>query len=312
MHHFTSEAARISQKVVTLAVVIGFSFPTVTFGAKDSPISPQEICKRLQITEELLVFDSTGTHPVDAYRKVREAGGLDDGQSGKNSKTPEIVCRKSSHSGNSSSSFDGPIFFMHEWIVKTDGTISVNFEQGGEFQGRGREATLAGSTGKHSQLVKDFEPISWVSSLHKNQRVLVRLTPSLIDGERSRELGKFPLILDHATVYDGKGRLWTVNLTADGDFIGVVTMQGSVVLSYQSFSGGKKIGRVSGREIRFKIEDGTSVVFKSESMILPGEMASDIYVLFDPSQRAASIGSQSVSSGSSAEETIQKLGRHRD
>ncbi len=67
-----------------------------------------------------------------------------------------------------------------------------------------------------------------------------------------------------------------------------------------------------GREIRFKTDEGTSVVVKSESMILPGDISADLYVMVNPSLRAEKVSSQSVSSGSDAEETFRKMRGHKN
>lgn len=304
---FSGFAAYTSPVICLMAVV---AFGGVAFGKSKNTITPQEICKRLQITEEILVFDSSGDHIVHVHRKVREArGGLGNGKDEKKDK--DEVCGRGASTGNSSDSFDGAIFFNHEWSVKTDGTMTVSYEQGSEFVGEGHDAKLKDSTGRKTAAVKDFTPISWVSPLHKAQRVVIRLIPTLVAGDTPRDLGKFPILLENATIYDGAGRLWTINLSADGDFIGVSTLQGGLLLSYQPFTGGKKIGRASGREIKFKNEDGSTVVVKSETAILPGDLAAEVYVMIDPTLRAPHIGSQSVSASDTFKEAFERMQKNR-
>lgn len=277
------------------------------YAAKGEPLTAQDICRRLQITEEILVFDSTGEKIINIDTKMRLAKGSAADSQKVDPKRPDVVCTKASASGQTSSDFEGSLFFAHSWYVKKDGKISVEYEQGTNFKGRGRDSDIVGSTGKESVELKDFQPISWVSKLHKNQRVIVRLVPSLAESAAVKELSKFPIILDNAAVFDGKGRLWTASFTAEGEYIAATTIHGGVMMSYQPFTGGKKVGRASGHELKFKLEDGTSVVLKSDSLILPGDMTADVYVMVDPSLKAESISSQSVSTGSNAEEILAKL-----
>jgi hypothetical protein len=302
-------------KEIEMKTHLGYKLTLWTFlipfqsvqATQSTPIDPGTLCERLQILEETLVFDKTGTRIIDIYSNDRGPGGSSLGQS---EKEDGIVCGRGSSSGISSSSFDGPIFFHHEWSVKEDGTLTVTYEQGSGFSGRGREAKLKDSTGRKTAAVKDFQTVSWTSPFHKNQRVVVRLTPTLRKSQHSRELGKFPLYLSDATIFDGSGKLWTANLTAYGDYIGVLTVAGSVVMSFQPFTEGKKIGKAHGKEIRFTLPDGKSVLLKSAEPLLPGDISSDVYVHYDPNMRAKSFGSQSVSSSDNAAETLSRLKQH--
>lgn len=270
------------------------------------PLTAQEICQRLQVTEEVLVFDESGEHVVDYDKRVRGSAGLG-GPSDSSEKGKSEKCSKGSSSGQTSSSFDGPIFFNHEWSVLADGRIKVAYEQGEGFDGRGREAKLIGSTGRHELIVKDFSAVSWVSPLHKKQRVLVRLVPTLVEGQSTKELGQFPITIENGVVYDGAGKLWAINLTADGEFIAMTTVHGGLMIGFQPFPGGKKIGYAAGREIRFKASDGPTIVIKSEAPILPGKMGADVYVMVEPKYKSKSVNSQSISSGKDPNEVLERM-----
>lgn len=285
-------------------ILLGYA--TAAMADTKEPLTAQEICQRLKITEEVLVFDESGERIVDSFSKERSSrGGVDNPRESSVHKKEEI-CTSGSFSGKSSSAFDGTIYFLHEWTVLSDGRIKIKYEQGERFDGRGRDSKLVGSTGRHEAILKDFSAITWVSPLHKKQRVVVRLVPSLEEGQSTKELGKFPVTFENAVIYDGVGKLWAVNVTADGEFIAMTTVHGGLMLSYQPFPGAKKIGRAAGREIRFKAKDGVTILIKSESAILPGDIGADVYVMFEPSLRSKGITSQSISSGKNAEEVLEK------
>jgi hypothetical protein len=282
---------------------------TQAFGAKENgPIDAETLCSRLQIMEETLVFDLSGKRITHSYREERKPRASI--SNGAEKKTDGVVCRRGSSSGHSSSAFTGSVFFHHEWTVNKDGTISVTYDQGSEFVGHGRDAKLKDSMGSKTVDVKDFQSVSWVSPFHKAERVVIRLTPMLTEQVSTRDIGAFPLFLSGATVFDGTGKLWTANLTAFGDYIGVLTVQGGVLVSLQPFEQGKIIGEARGREIRFSLADGTSVLIKSDDVILPGDLSTKVYVMYDPSLKAKNFGSQSVSSGKDPEDILQRLKKH--
>jgi len=294
-------------KMILTVLVMSGTQPSIATEGK--PIDAESLCDRLQIMEETLVFDKSGTKIVYSYRQDRRPKGTSDSEDN-NKKPEEVACQRGSSSGVSSSAFTGAVFFHHEWTVKKDGTISVSYDQGSEFVGHGRDAKLKDSVGLKTIQIKDFQSISWVSPFHKEQRVVIRLTPMLTEPVSTRELGPFPLFLSEATIFDGKGKLWTANLTASGDYVGVLTVQGALLLGLQPFSQGSIIGKVSGKDIKFSLADGTSIVLKSDDVILPGNLNAKIYVMYDPALKAKNFGSQSVSSAKDAEEVLLRLKRH--
>ena len=296
----------IAKIMMTMAfIMVG----TQALAVDKNPIDAKSLCGRLQIMEETLVFDQSGKKIIHSYRDERRPS-ADFASDEKEKNTDDVVCRRGSSSGHSSSAFTGTVFFHHEWSVKKDGTMSVTYDQGSEFVGHGREAKLKDSMGAKTVDVKDFQSISWVSPFHKNERVVIRLTPMLTEQVSTREIGAFPLFLSGATIFDGTGKLWTANLTAFGDYIGVLTVQGGMLLSLQPFAQGKIVGKARGREIRFALADGTSVLIKSDDVILPGDLSTKVYVMYDPALKAKNFGSQSVSSGKDAEDVLQRLKRH--
>jgi hypothetical protein len=302
----------------TMRVLVGSTFAAVCFGLPiveqalgANALTASEICQRLQIDEKIIVLDDSGKHLIDTMTTKRGAtvGRLSTGKGPKDGqKVGEFVCRSENRTGNSSSSFDGKIFFRHLWTVNADGQIAVTYEQGSGFEKRDGDVKVLGSMGADTKVIENLAPVSWVSPAHKKQRVVVQLTPYLAEAEVHRELGKFPILIKNGIVFDGSGRLWAANLTAEGEFLGVTTLVGALKLSLQPFDGGAKIGRMAGNEIRFKGTDGVSVVIKSETPMLPGALTADVYVDVDPKIKSEGIGSLHVSSGNNADEAFGNLG----
>jgi hypothetical protein len=298
--------------VASLVILIacGLGHASAGLSSEQKSLTAAEICQRLKIVEEVLVFDASGERIIDSHSQVRDNRGALDHPQDETSKDDSSVCSSGASTGQTSSSFEGPIFFNHVWTVLSDGRIKVTYEQGERFEGRDRDAKLIGSTGRKELIIKDLSAVSWISPLHQKQRVVVRLVPTLDEGESIKELGNFPVTFDNAVIYDGTGKLWAVNLTAEGEYIAMTTVHGGLLLSYQPFPGGKKIGRASGKQIKFKTNEGVTILIKSESPILPGDIASDVYVLIDLKFRSGSITSQSISSGKNADEVMQRWAKH--
>ena len=298
-----------SMNIFFIGLVSGSAF-TSAVSLADEPLSAEQLCKRLQIIEEVLVFDSTGSRIVDVIKTQRDYGSSTPSSAGSKKNPGSPVCTSQSISGHSSNSFSGSIFFSHKWTVMPNGTINLAFDQAESFEGRGRDAKPIKSQGQRSVSIKDFTPFLWVSPLHSRERVVVRLTPTLTPKEEPRDVGKLPIVITNATVYDGKGRLWSANLSAEGPFIAASSLQGTIAMSFQKFQGAKKIGFARGRDIKFTTPDNTSVVIKSSEPVLPGDMIADVWMIIDQKRKAESIGSQSVSSSSNAQEMLDRFNRH--
>ena len=290
--------------ILTVPALFVLSLPGFSAESK-GPLTAEQICKRLTISEDVIVLDPTGNKIKTVLHNDRSTGNEFSAFDKKSAK--EVVCSSSGTSRYSADELSQQVVFSYSWAVLGDGTITSSFEQGTDTDRTSKGNSIKGSLGKQTADLKDFAPLVWVSPLHKSERVIIRLTPSLTPETQFQSQLQFPLILDDATVFDGKGRLWAGNLTAKGEFIGVMTVQGLFVLSYQEFPGAKKIGKVVGHNIRFKTEDGTSVVIKTSTPILPGNIGADLYVLEDSNIKATGIASQHIFTGGKAEETIQRI-----
>jgi hypothetical protein len=102
---------------------------------------------------------------------------------------------------------------------------------------------------------------------------------------------QFSITITNGVIYDGAGKLWAINLTADGEFIALTTVLRGLMIGFQPFPGEQKIGRAAGRKIRFEGQDGAAILIISESPILPGQIAADVYVMIDHKYRSQSINS---------------------
>ncbi|MEI8028039.1 MAG: hypothetical protein WCI18_16950 [Pseudomonadota bacterium] len=258
-------------------------------------IAADEICRRLEIFEEILVFDKEGA--LTNFRtQVRGSSGSI--QSKKGNQEPNRLdeeCKTTSMSGQGATGFE--VFLSHEWTVKKDGAIFVKYNQGTAFNGRGKESKLLNPMGEVSSEIKNFQAVSWQSPFHKDQTIIMRLTPRLKDENSTVDISKFPIVLDNSVVFDGKGRLWAASLEAKGEYICFSSAQGTVSLSFHDFAGASKTALVEGSTIKFKGSDNLSIVIKSESLILPAGISANAFVKVNLGRKSEGINSSQVNAG---------------
>jgi hypothetical protein len=287
-------------------ILLGMS-SQVALGKKPlKPLDAGALCGRLQLTEEVLTFDESGTHIVDVFARTDKSGR--GGAPGKIAKTDSdgAVCRSRSRSRHENDALSQPIVFAYTTRVMADGTLQMVFEQGTGVEGRGGERHLAGGLGEKKWTFPNFEPFVWVSPLHKGQRVIVRIIPSLTRESETLESGELPIVLENATVFDGKGNLWAANLNADGKYMLATTVFGTISMSFMPFKGAEKLGRAIGNEIRFAMPDGRSVVMRGTRPLVPGDYMADVYMVIDTTHKASSIQDQHISTGDDPEETFKR------
>lgn len=258
-------------------------------------IPADEICRRLEIYEEILVFDKEGAL-TNYLSQIRGPSGAM--QSKKEKSEPgrsDQECGTSSMSGQSGEGFE--VLISHDWTVKKNGAIFVKYNQGTAINGRGKESKLLNPMGEVASEVKNFQGVSWQSPFHKDQTIIMRLTPRLRDENSVVDISKFPIVLDNSVVFDGKGRLWAASLSAKGEYVCFSSAEGTISLSFQEFKGGTRTANVEGSSIKFKGPDQLSLVIKSESLILPAGISANAFVKVDPRRKSEGINSNHVSSG---------------
>ena len=258
-------------------------------------IAADEICRRIEIFEEILVFDKDGSLTNFRTRVRGSSGSIPTKKDKLEPNRIDEECKNSSMSGQSAAGFE--VFLSHEWTVKKDGAIFVKYNQGTAFNGRGKESKLLNPMGEVSSEVKNFQAVSWQSPFHKDQTIIMRLTPRLKDENSSVDISKFPIVLDNSVVFDGKGRLWAASLHAKGEYICFSSAQGTVSLSFHDFAGASKTALVEGSTIKFKGSDNLSIVIKSESLILPAGISANAFVKVNLGRKSESINSSQISAG---------------
>jgi hypothetical protein len=292
------------KKLIVTGLTSGFLFCLAEVGlAKATKITAEELCRRFEIQEEILVFDKEGLL-TNFLSNVRGGSGISRSKSGKKDLSKEdVLCQFSNMSGQSAEGFE--VFYSHEWEIKKNGSVQAKYNQGTGISGRGKESKLLNPTGEVAIEASNLQSVTWASPYHKDQKITFRLTPRLRDTKKTAEISKFPIVLSNSVIFDGKGRLWAASVGASGEYICFSGTQGTISLSFNQFKGATKTARVEGNTIKFKGPEDLSIVIKSDDFILPAGMFADAFVKVDLVRRSENINSSHVSSGDEAS-TIDK------
>ena len=97
--------------------------------------------------------------------------------------------------------------------------------------------------------INDFSPITFEVDSQRNQRLWVRLIPSLKPQPFTRDIGNLPLMLNDILLFDSNGDIWTHGGSVSSDNVVIKTSRGSVAISFRPFKHANEIGVARGHEI---------------------------------------------------------------
>ncbi len=293
--------------MVRFSIFLGMLASTSVFAA--DTLTPGELCSRLEIAGEVYVYDQAGEKLLNKMSNdqfFRSGYGLG-GES--NQKNKDELCKIKSSWGSDSSVFTGPLFIYHEWIVSPDGKMKAVVKQYAEKNkkmGRGEEG-FSKLLKEETYQIKDMSPITWPSVSHKNERVVLRFTPSLVSDNSPKDLKQIPFSGEDLVVVDNAGNLWAKNLGAKGVYVGFKSLHGSLFLSYYPFKGSSVIGAASESKIELRLPEQKLVFIYSKTPFLPDGINAKVYGIYFPQYKATSLNSQSVSTSDEEKNFLQSM-----
>lgn len=274
---------------------IGFivSFVTSTISLAKPDLSPKDIAERLSIKAEIFVLDSSGK------RLLQESSHDSRYEYGVGNKIDSFMSNEGADYGL--------IALHHKWEVRQDGSIAVSIE---EFAHRyenpqtGREE-FKDSIKKDTFVIENFSGLVWKVQNNREKNVVVRFTPSLTKKHHSVALKDFPLSGSSMVIIDRQGTLWADELTLQGQFWGITTHRGSLVLSYQPFHGAKVLGLASGNQIDLDLDSKIHVKVVSKTDFLPNGVEAKVFGFYLPNKKTASVMSVQTSSTDKEEKILE-------
>jgi hypothetical protein len=265
--------------------------------ADKSRLSVDEIRGRLEVKGEIYILDPDGRrldHMGSSVSTWRGAG-----------RSP-LESNWSATSGDFSD-----VFLHHAWTVLPDGSISVVIEEYAKKEDdpkTGKFQKFANLIKKSEFVLENFAPVTWKVLNNDKQYVVVRLTPTLRDTGGSKIVADLPVAGRNVFVMDNRGYLWNDGdgSSFDGNFVGLMTHRGTIIISYKPFKGAKVVGEAWGKEIVLKFTDDLKVKLRSDTAFLPDRVGSDVYGLYLPDQKTDHPHSTHIST-SSNEDSILKM-----
>lgn len=180
------------------------------------------------------------------------------------------------------------VALYHKWTFQKDGKISVEIKQYDDIKrSNDNKDIIYGKLLIEKKFVlKDFAPIDLEIKSNK-QRVIVRLTPGIYQQEETIDVTDLPLAGKNIVVYDGKGKVWGMDVNADGPakYLGIMTHIGTIYLSFTSFKGAQKIGTAKDSKIKIKTEK-ERIILQSELPFLPKGIRANVYAKIDYSRKS--------------------------
>lgn len=279
----------------------------VDVGVGSEPMSVREICNRLEVSVDELVFNADGTRLLDKVTEGRRARGSHAENTDK--KDSQYACRFKTQWSSRTSAFKEPLAISMDYRVKKDGSMFVSLEQFAKILegANGSGPQFSDSVKKEEFVVKDLTPIVWRSPLHKDKRVVVRLVPSLSDDKAAEDVAVLPISGDNMTIFDEEGHLWQARVSARGKYVGVETEHGLFFLSYYPFRGAKRLGTAQRQTMELRLGSHT-VTLLSASSFLPEGMTANVYGLYDPNQKSHSVNQSHLYSTDKEENVLEKFG----
>lgn len=292
------------------------------------PLTPKELCERLRVRNEVLLFDPSGQviqRVLTGQREIEmpvpigtitnsSTGPADRDPKGEETEWETIGGKRAKRLCRMRNQWEsdwgeGLSFVVtQQFSVDESGRIIahlIRYAQPGEW----RDGEKQDPTQKLEEIhtvVTDLAPVqfSWKQG---NGRVVARFSAYLKEVEENIEVSQLPLAAVDAVMYTDSGDLLARNVTFTGRYVALRTKGGTVALSFFPIPGSKQSGDVNGSRVRFSAEGIGNVTLKSSENILPAGMKGKVYVLSLPDIRSGSLNSLGVSTTSSAEKLLERI-----
>lgn len=282
------------------------------YAAKDDAYTARDICDRISITMEEMVFSADGK--ILKHRGKVHTSRPNPLRGGSDGKAPakfaDAVCGFSSGIGSRDSSYTGPLYLLSEWMIKADGSIHYRIEQfAKQTIERNAPPKFSDSVKVEEGEVEDFAPIMFVSPLHKAERLVVRVSPVLLSEQAISTQNGLPIVGRGIVAFDNKQQVLADNIEVGGKFVGFSTLQGFLGISYTKFKGAEPIGVAVGNRVYLKLPGERRITLVSAEPFVPMEVKAQVYGIFDPNHTSGDIRSQSVTTTDDEAEFLEKLKR---
>jgi hypothetical protein len=262
-----------------------------------TPIPPNEFVWRLHIDGEIFIVSNDGEKLISAADEKRQWEFNDSDQ--------PLVSNWRFESKNL------PLLALRQtWTLSKENKLTVQIQQYSDMErasNNSDEIKLGKLMREQAFVVKDFAPINWEIK-EGNRKIIVRLTPGLWNNETAVDVGALPFSGRHMTIFDGAGHVWAdqVEVDSPAPYVGFVTHEGSIFLSYLPFKGAALLGVAKGG--RVKIRDGKLKIFiMSEIPFVPNQAKVNVYGIINRSRRTDRLNSYRSYNGSKEEQFLKRV-----
>ncbi len=290
----------MNRQVKKIVLGLGIFTSPIFSEEKNEPINFKDLCKRFRLEVEVYFFNESGTQ----IKNVMPSKRVYKVAPNENEEKKSEACQLRSNWSSTSSLFSGLLYMSHLWKINQDGSMDVTIEQ---FKGETKNHDGLDSLGKENYAIKNMTPIIWESRHHKNEKVIIRYTPSIAISTGPIDMEKVPIAGDDIIISDHLGRVWSNHLSLSGMNIALTTLHGTLILSYYPFKGSNLIGVVSEDTMYLRVNQDLRVEFKNSSNFLPVGSQGNVYGIYLPDIKSDRLSSTSISESNDPKEVLERL-----
>lgn len=263
----------------------------LTVNAYAANLTVTDIRSRLVLNADIYIMDASGKKIISGPERT-------------NLWKSEITTSQNVFSGGWSSRFEaGLIALEQKWEVLDDGTIKATISEfATEDKGK-----MKGLLEKKEYILNNFEPIVWKVKNIKNINFIVRFFPSLREVSSPTSVTNLPIGGSSMTISDNQGYLWANDVEISGNYIGVTSHRGTLVISYLPFAGAKEMGAAEGNQIILHPDQKFEITLRSLTSFLPAGMIARVYGIYLPEKKSSGLHSLHSFNSNKEEKILETL-----
>ncbi|MCX6116284.1 MAG: hypothetical protein NT027_01985 [Proteobacteria bacterium] len=258
--------------------------------------SIEQLKKAFEVEGELFVVDASGKFLKDVSSNINlwqdsKGGGLVQANFGSRWQNYPFVGLKM------------------QWQMLDSGEIKVSIEQFDRqvVNEKTKQTEYVDSLGKEDVVIERMMPIVKTVRKLSEGNLIVRLTPRFRPTAKLKNISGLPLTGADVVIGDTKGQIWSMNHSFEGEFIGVSTSKGTLLMSLSPFKEATIEGVAEGNEIRIPIGLDQSVFVRSSQSILPHKIKAKVYAAFLPNLKTEKWTNVHTVSSNTSEDLMKRI-----
>lgn len=134
--------------------------------------------------------------------------------------------------------------------------------------------------------ILNFQPVIWITKVDAEKSLVTRFTPYVVDHSDSLKLSYTPMALTDVIVSDNGGKVWLEGVSALGEVVKLVSLKGTLYMSFTEFKGSIELGKAGGQLMELTLSDSEKVRIRSAKAILGEGFKAKVFGVYLPKLKA--------------------------